>query len=259
MASSTEQRANQVAQENAEKNRKKEEAKEVLSTEAGVLQMASLAEEGGSMGRRIARELRQFEATGRVSNWLAGETIKAESKREVPSSVVDEFVRRGVMPSTFQVQPALPFGGLPKVIPTIPAPPSDGGGAASCIGLNLYVKTVVNSQQVWVGAGTVAGDLPSGFDPVEGKFIASGGFGNVWAEVNINGTTGEIVSVAVTGGGSTPNDTDTSFYYPLGYYRYSGNPPTATVTNYGCGSVSVEICRNWFVTQAPFYSVSFLR
>lgn len=259
MAFSTEQRADQVAQANAEKNRNKEEAKEILATEAGVLQMASLAEEGGSMGRRIARELRQFEATGRVSNWLAGETIKAESKREVPSSVVDDFVRRGAMPATFQVQPALPFGGLPQFVPTIPTEGGGGGGGGACIGLALYTKTVGTTNQVWIGAGTVAGQLPDGFDPEEGKSIASGGLGNVWAEVNINDTTGEVVSVAVAGGSLVPNNTNTSFYYLLGYYEYSGNPQTPSITNYGCGSLSVIVCRNWFVSQAPYYGVTFSR
>lgn len=249
MAFSTEQRAEQVAQANAEKNRNKEEAKEILSTEAGVLQMASLAEEGGSMGRRIARELRRFEATGRVSNWLAGETIKAESKREVPSSVVDDFVRRGVVPAAFQVQPALPFGGLPQYVPTIP---TEGGGGETCIGFGLYE----NNGGVWVNSGTVNGEVPNGFGD-DGKSIASGGSGDAWVEVVINEETGEIVSTAVTGGGETPEDDETTFYYTLGRYEFVDGSPE--VTNYGCGSVEVTICRNWFAAEAPFYGVTITR
>jgi hypothetical protein len=103
----------------------------------------------------------------------------------------------------------------------------------------------------------VAGQLPSGFDPSEGKSIASGGSGNAWAEVNINEETGEIVSVDVDGGSSTPDNTDTSFYYTLGYYEYDGN--SATVTNYGCGSIDVTVCRNWFAAEAPFYGVTMTR
>jgi hypothetical protein len=137
----------------------------------------------------------------------------------------------------------------------------EAGGGSSCVGLALYKKTVgtapSTTTQVWVGAGTVAGQVPSGFDPADGKSIASGGSGSVWAEVNINGTTGDIVSVAVAGGGTTPNNTDTSFYYPLGYYEYDGNSPS--VTNYGCGSIDVTVCRNWFANKAPFYGVSMSR
>ena len=132
-----------------------------------------------------------------------------------------------------------------------------GGGVDSCVGLALYKKTIGTTTQVWISAGTVAGDLPSGFDPAEGKSIAGGGSGNVWAEVNINGTTGDIVSVAVTGGGTTPNDTDTSFYYTLGNYSYTVGVPT--ITNYGCGSLDVTVCRNWFASEAPFYGVTINR
>jgi hypothetical protein len=130
----------------------------------------------------------------------------------------------------------------------------------TCIGLGLYIKSTGGSNpqsQVWVGAGIVAGELPSGFDPTDGKFIASGGSGNVWARVNIDQETGEIISVAVDGGGSTPQNTNTSFYYALGFYSYSNNAPT--ITNYGCGSLGVDVCRNWFRSTPPFYGVTFRR
>jgi hypothetical protein len=146
-------------------------------------------------------------------------------------------------------------------VPKLNLPAIGGEDGESCIGLNLYTKTVGNppntTQQVWVGAGTVAGQLPSGFDPSEGKNIANSGSGDVWAEVNINGNTGEIVSVEVDGGSATPNNTNSSFYYTLGFYKYeNGNP---SVVNYGCGSVTVAICRNWFATNPPFYTVTFFR
>ena len=136
-----------------------------------------------------------------------------------------------------------------------------GGGGGGCIGLALYKKTVGTppntSTEVWIGAGTVAGDLPPGFDNSEGGIIAGGGSGNVWAEVNVSQTTGEVVSVAVTGGGTTPPNSDTAYYYTLGYYLYTDGVPT--VTNYGCGSVDVRVCRNWFAAESPYYGVSVTR
>jgi hypothetical protein len=136
-----------------------------------------------------------------------------------------------------------------------------GGGGGGCVGLALYVKTVGTppntTQQVWVGAGTVAGQLPSGFSPTDGKNIANGGSGNVWAEVNIDQETGEIVSVVVDGGSTTPENSDTAFYYTLGYYEYDGESPV--VTNYGCGSIDVTVCRNWFAAESPFYGVTLTR
>jgi hypothetical protein len=132
-----------------------------------------------------------------------------------------------------------------------------GGGGGSCFGLGLFVKTVGEgenaTQQVWVSPGSVGGKTPPGFGE-EGKNIANGGSGQVWAEVNINDQTGEIVSVAVDGGGQTPTNSDTAKYLTLGSYEYDGK--SAKVTNWGCGSVNVTVCRNWFTNQAPFYGVS---
>ena len=83
-----------------------------------------------------------------------------------------------------------------------------------CIDLTLYKKTdgtpPNESQQIWISAGTVAGGIPEGLDPFYGKYLADSGSGNAWVEVNIDGNTGEIVSVAVDGGGSTPQNTNTS-------------------------------------------------
>jgi hypothetical protein len=111
--------------------------------------------------------------------------------------------------------------------------------------------------QVWISAGTVGGEIPSGFDPLGGKNIANGGSGSVWAEININQEDGSIVSTNVTGGGTTPENTNTSFYYTLGYYEY--NDGTPAVANYGCGSIDAVICRNWFAAEAPFYGVNMTR
>jgi len=135
-----------------------------------------------------------------------------------------------------------------------------GGGGSECVGLSLYVKSTggTNPQlQVWVSAGTVGGQSPSDFDPAEGKIIATGGDGNVWVEVNIEQDTGDIVSIVVDGGSDTPPNTASSFYYTLGYYFYEDG--AANIVNYGCGSIDLTVCRNWFVLTPPFYGVNFLR
>lgn len=153
-----------------------------------------------------------------------------------------------------QPQPPLSTGGsiieLPTETTTVAGP--------TCIGLNLYTKTGEPSNQVWVGAGLIGFFSPEqwGGDPQAGKFIANSGSGNVWAEVNINQENGAIVSVAVTSGGTIPSNTSTAFYYTLGYYSYNDGVPS--VTNYGCGSLVVTVCRNWFSVDLP-YSVYFNR
>jgi hypothetical protein len=132
---------------------------------------------------------------------------------------------------------------------------------SECVGLNLYKKTVGSPPntaiQVWIGAGTIAGQIPSGFDNIQGKFVVSSGSGLVWARVTINQSNGNLQSVSIDNGSSVPSNTNTNFHYPLGAYQYSGGSPT--ITNYGCGSLDVSICRNWFRATAPFYGVSFNR
>jgi hypothetical protein len=155
----------------------------------------------------------------------------------------------------YSVPKAEAFGGQQKFIPQVPV--SGGGGGESCVGLALYTKVVGGVNQVWIGAGTVAGQVPSGFDPINGKFIASGGSGYVLARIQINGETGQLQSAEINSGGSIPSDTDDTFYYSLGFYQYVGTSPT--VQNYGCGSLDVTICRNWFAAEPPYYNVTFLR
>jgi hypothetical protein len=135
-----------------------------------------------------------------------------------------------------------------------------GEGGEGCVGLNLYTKTVgvppESTTQVWIGAGTVADIIPDGLDPINGKLIASSGSGQVWARVTIDGQTGDIQSVEVNGGAAPPN-TGTSRRIILGSYQISES--SAQVSNFACGSVYANICRNWFASSSPFYSISLFR
>jgi hypothetical protein len=220
--------------------------------------LQEIARQGGSLGIKIEREIRRFEQTGQVSNWLAGETIKAEAAQNAAQqsafrqAVVDVV---STSQSPLELSVGIPFGSLHKK-PEIPESVTGG-----CIGLNIYSKTIGKPpdtvQQVWVGVGTIAGQTPDGFNPTDGKLIAVGGTGNVWAEVEINKDTGEIDSINVNGGGETPQNTDTKFYYTLGYFEFDTN--NVKTINYGCGAVDVTICRNWFTTIPPFYGVTMER
>jgi hypothetical protein len=129
--------------------------------------------------------------------------------------------------------------------------------------LGLFSKNVGNQEnpnfQLWVKPGTVAGELPPGMDQFEGKNIANGGSGDVWAEVNVDQETGEVVSVAVDGGSDTPEDTDDAYYLTLGYYEFQGGDEPPKISNYGCGSVEARICRNWYAAESPYYGVSLSR
>ena len=179
---------------------------------------------------------------------------RADGQKAILAFVATEFV--GVVEGAVE-------GERPATLPSESSYYEAGGGGGACVGLALYTKTVavgvppVALQQVWIGAGTVAGRLPSGLDPMEGRLIASDGSGDVWAKVEFNDSTGEITSVEVNGGGPTPTDTTTSSYRTLGHYGYNGT--SAIVTNYGCGSIEVSVCRNWFTESPPFYGIGWSR
>lgn len=228
---------------------------------------AEIAEAKKSVTRqkRIDRELKKVQSGGRVSRFLQKESEKDEVlAASVALAAANDPLSYGI--ALINYQNAINQVNISDDLKTenVPVPriPEEGaGGGEACIGLSLYTKTVGTPPdttiQVWISAGTVGGELPSGFDPAEGKSIASGGSGDVWAEVNINEETGEIVSIAVTGGGSTPSNTNTSFYYTLGHYEFVDGSPE--FTNYGCGSINFSACRNWFVAEPPYFTPTFTR
>lgn len=200
---------------------------------------------------KVLQRAREGDTTEAPSGYIPVSLNRADKKKKVLAFVSTEFI--GVVKG----------GGGGERETSLPDKSSyyeAGGETDNCLGLGLYVKTPESEnapEEVWISAGTIANQIPSGFTKTDGKNIANGGSGDVWGEVNINQETGEIVSVAVTGGGETPEDSDTSFYYTLGHYEYGEDSPT--VTNYGCGSLDVTVCRNWFAAEAPFYGVTINR
>ena len=76
---SSQDRADQEKARNAEKKQTVADAKKILESGSIGPKLRELAGQGGSAGRKFARELARFERTGRVSSWLAGEAIRAEA------------------------------------------------------------------------------------------------------------------------------------------------------------------------------------
>ena len=222
--------------------------------------LAEIAKQGGALGKRLEREIRQFQQTGRVSSWLSGETLKSEAAQNAAQQSSFSNIPR--LPPSRQGA-SIPLANANNTTKFGPKPEVADGGGNKCIGLALYTKSVgipPNTKiEVWVGAGTVAGRLPSGFDPAYGKSIASDGSGDVWVEIKVDGITGGIISIDVAKGATTPtnNESGTLLYYTLGNYSYVDEIPY--ITNYGCGSLSVTICRNWFTAEEPFYNATFSR
>ena len=258
----SEERSVLNATRNLERKQQRAEASKALESKNVNLQ--EVARQGGSLGRKIEREVRRFEATGRVSNWLAGETSKAEAAQAAAQQSGFNPPRSQPLSNTnvplapIPLSPSNYFPPRPLDLkPDITPPPSPTTGQGTCIGLNLYTKTVNSSVQVWIGGGVVGGVLPTGFTFSEGKFVASGGSGEVYVELTIDENTGELESVIIDKRSSAPPNTSTKFHYALGYYEYIDGRPE--INNYSCGSVDYSICRSWFSSQPPFYRVTFYR
>lgn len=127
-----------------------------------------------------------------------------------------------------------------------------GGGGGQCTGLRLYKKTDGARNGVWIGAGTIDGELPSDFDPIDGKFIANSGSGFVYAAITIDTIWGTVENVDIRTGLFVPESNNNITYFKIGFYRHT-SANSVELTNYGCGSISVNVCRNWFVSRPPYY------
>jgi hypothetical protein len=78
---SLKERAEAINLHNAERIQDREEAFDILKSGNINSSLRDIAEQGGTLGRKIEREIKKFEQTGKVSSWLAGVAIKEESKQ----------------------------------------------------------------------------------------------------------------------------------------------------------------------------------
>lgn len=248
LGQSSADRADDIKKRNVERAEQKQSAIKILQSNPSVLQ--EIAKQGGSIGRRLEREIRRAEQTGRISSWLAGETIKEDASRK--SAQQSGFSGITTTPLISALPPITisrnPYNSLLKKIDIKQQQDTQQPTCA----LSLFKK----ESSVWVSAGLIGGEVPDGFDQIDGKFIASSGSGIVSAKIVVDQNNGSISSRSVVRNSSQPPNTNTTFYYPLGYYSYSGS---LSITNYGCGSVYVSLCRNWFAATSPFYGVVFSR
>lgn len=247
-STNSEKRASEEIARNTERKQQIEDGRTAL--QSGNVNLQEIAKQGGSLGRKLEREIRRFEQTGRVSSWLAGETLKAQSEQ---NAAQQSAFRQSVLDVVSSPQSPLPLLSISPFLDDLHEKPKvTDEQDFRCIGLGLFQK----EGNVWINAGTINGQVPSGLDPLEGKFIAGSGSGQVWAEIEINETTGQIISTSIDNGNSTPSDTTTFFYNTLGVYNFNQSP---VFTNFGCGSLSVTFCRNWFVVDPPYFTVTFTR
>jgi len=104
---SSQERADQQRARNAERKQTREAAEGILNSGSISPKLRELVGQGGSAGRKLARELAKFERTGRVSSWLAGETIKAQAAQNAAQQA--QF--RADVLDVVSYGPPVPLGG----------------------------------------------------------------------------------------------------------------------------------------------------
>jgi hypothetical protein len=254
MEFSTDIRSEDLAQKNTERRENEKRAKEILSTDSGLSAMADMASEGGPVGRRVEREIRRYETSGRISGWLSNQALKSEIKREIPTQNTTALGTASSSQLSFQTPKTRAQYGSIKYKPEVAVA---GGGGGDCVGLQLVRKTIGGSVQVWVTAGSIAGKLPNLMDPIDGISIAFSGEGIVYGRIEIDEISGEVKEADMITRTSQPEDTGTLFHTAIGSFKYENNE--VLIVNYGCGSIDITQCRRWYASEAPFFDIRFFR
>ena len=200
---------------------------------------------------KILKRAREGDISELPSGMIPVRLTRADDQKKILALMATEFV--GVVEG----------GTAEERIASLPSEDSYYIAAGEqCAGLRIYSKTVGPPEnriaQVWVSAGTINGELPDGFDPIGGKMVAESETGFVWIQVDINPFSGLVLSSSANAGFSIPENEEATFYYGIGSYEYQSQD-SVTIQNYGCGSITAAVCRNWYTIEQPFYSVYFFR
>jgi hypothetical protein len=158
------------SEKEAARNSAKKQQRETATTaiQSGNINLQEIARQGGSFGRKIERELRRFETTGRVSNWLAGETIKAQSAQNAAQqSAFRQAVTDVISTSQIPLELRTGISIFPSLKEKIKI--NEEGGGSRPLPWDIYVigtegEETINTYKLKVQAGIVGGLLPTNWD-----------------------------------------------------------------------------------------------
>jgi len=109
-----------------------------------------------------------------------------------------------------------------------------------------------------VVSSTLAGEIPTGFSPGEAFLLTpETGTRLVYGRLTIDDTTGAVTAIEILQAATVPEDTAALRHVLIGNYVFADGEFTS-VSNYRYGPIDATICRNWFVSEAPFYGVTFI-
>ena len=206
---SSKERAAAENARNAERKQEREAAVDALKTGSANAKLSEIAKQGGTVGRRLEREIRRFEQTGRVSGWLAGETLKAESAQNAAQQSAFRQAVTDVIstqysplelasPSEFSV-----LGEKPQLSPQV----SGGGGSTrhpfkiTSIAQTDDDGNLTGSYIVKINIGTINNVLPSNWDieqTIDGSTL-------YYVILSVNAAAQRITSATFSISGSPPS------------------------------------------------------
>jgi len=205
------------------------------------------------LSRLIQREVKRALATGRTERLNEALKIQQDKRNDANTLPNSTIYQSPAQNEPVKISKSEPLQPVRFREPTSTKDELDFINSTICaLGLYKY-----NNREVWISAGTIAGEVPSDLDSRYGKFIASSGYGFVWATIEVTQGKGEIDERKINSGTPAPENTDTEFHYLLGYYEFTEEG--LSVTNYGCGNVEALICRNSFASQTPFFGATLTR
>lgn len=168
---SSKEREEMVRARNARIKQERRVAGDVLLSGRASEKISEILKQGGSVGRRLEREIRRFQQTGRVSSWLAGETLKAESAQ---NAAQQSAFRQQVVDVITTSLPSIQIGQSNSYIPPLSLKPiieAEGGVSAAAAHPWDIIPAIDQSSDpespnyiLRVRAGTIAGILPENWD-----------------------------------------------------------------------------------------------
>jgi hypothetical protein len=163
---SLKERAQAVKERNAERKQERNAATNALTSGTANIKLAEIARQGGPVGRRLEREIRQFQQTGRVGGWLAGETIKAEAAQ---NAAQQSAFRQQAIDVISRPATQMQVGPTNSYVPPLSAKPEikESGGVGGAVTPHPFKITSIqdsfneNLHNVTVTAGTLNNLLPT--------------------------------------------------------------------------------------------------
>jgi len=147
---STKDRAKEIKEQNSERRQQRDTATNALTSGSADIKLSEIAKLGGPVGRKLEREIRQFQQTGRVSSWLAGETLKAEAAQ---NAAQQSKFREQVIDVISNPLPPIQVGPLNSYIPQLSKKPEvqqEGGGGGGDISHPFKVITrTIDGDLYW--------------------------------------------------------------------------------------------------------------